>query len=96
MAQPLEQREILVVIDRSQHLAKLAKFFALGVACECALFDQSLDNVVLANRNEPIESVSRGMMLNLPSWRSVMPIDHGDAYIVRASAVKALRESGSR
>jgi hypothetical protein len=88
VAQPLERFEIIVVIDRRQHVAEPAEFFAVLVAVECAVFEQSELNVALADRNELIETVVRRVMGNVGH--------HGSAYMVRASAVKALRESGLR
>lgn len=86
-AQALERREILVVIDRGDHRAQPSEFFPLGVVGKSAVRDQRLKNVALAHRNEPVVG---GVAPGLP--RNVA---HGGGYIVRASAVKALRDCGS-
>ena len=87
VAQPLERLEIFIVIDGRQHVAEPAKLLALLVVCAGVLFDQSGQDVAFADRNELIETVVRRAMGN---------VGHGGAYMVRASAVKALREAGSR
>ena len=87
VTQPLECLEIIVVKDRRQHVAEPAKFFAVFVAFEGALLDQRGQDVALADRNELVEAVVRRVMGN---------VGHGSAYMVRASAVKALRDAGSR
>jgi hypothetical protein len=86
-AQPLQHLEIIEVVDRRQHLAEPAELVALVVACKRALFDQGVEQIALADWNELIEAVGRRMMLR---------VAHCAVYMVRASAVKALRESGSR
>jgi hypothetical protein len=58
-AQALQHREIFVVIDRSQHLAEPAKFVARFVADKGAVFDEGVEDVALAHRNEPVAAAAR-------------------------------------
>src|SRR5579862_7472003 len=87
VAQPLQRLEIIVVINRRQHGAEPAEFFAVLLAFAIALLDQRGQEVALADGNELIGAVVR---------RAIRNVGHGSAYMVRASAVKALRDSGSR
>ena len=54
VAELLEPVEILVVIDRAEQLAELAKFLAVGFAAETAVGDHGVENVDLAGGNEMI------------------------------------------
>ena len=72
-AQTLERREIFVMIDRRQHLAKPAEFVARPVADERALFDQGVEDVVLADRNEPVAAIARELQVEQGSAPYAQP-----------------------
>jgi len=89
IAQPLERREILVVIDRREQRAQPAEFFPLGIVGKAAARCQRVDDIALAHGDGPLGGVASGLS------HGVASVAHGDGYIVRASVVKALRDCGS-
>jgi hypothetical protein len=58
-AQALQRCEIFEVIDRSEHLAEPAEFVARLAADEGAVFDEGVEDVALAHRNEPVAAAGR-------------------------------------
>jgi hypothetical protein len=54
VAQPLEPLEIFVMINRCQQAADLAEVGALPFAAERSALDQGVDELGLADRDEPL------------------------------------------